>query len=134
MAVGLHQHNGDPARDRGQPDRPGDVASRAEHDVGAALAEDPETRRRGGERLRHRPPERKTGPPREARDREGVKRVAALGDERRLDAVRRAGERHEHAAALERFRDCECRRDVPDRPPGCDQAPQLLLVRHYERC
>ncbi len=134
VRISLGEGARDPAQTRGEDHRPGDVAAGAEHDVRPPLPQDPKARGRGRKRLRDRAHERETRPPRQPGHSEGVERVAALGDERRLDAVRRAGERHEHAAALERFRDCERRRDVSDRPPGRDQAPQLLLVRHYERC
>ena len=134
VRIGLGERARNPAHPRGEHHRPGDVAACAEDDVGAALPQDLEARRRRRERLPGGAHERDPGPSRQPGNRERVERVAALGNEPRLDAVRRPGERHEHAAALKRLRHCECRRDVSDRPPGRDQAPQLPFVRHYERC
>ena len=61
---------------------------------------------------------------------ERVELVAALRNEPRLDAIRRPGERHLHAALPQRLRDCERRGDVTDRSPGRDQTPQLSLLLH----
>ena len=37
--------------------------------------------------------------------------------------------------ASQRFRHCERRGEMPDRPSGCDQAPKLSVFRHdHERC
>ncbi len=67
--------------------------------------------------------------------REGVERVAALRNEPRLDAIRRPGERHRHAAVAQRLRHRERRGDVPHRPAGRDQAPQLSVLFHdHGRC
>ena len=57
--------------------------------------------------------------PRQPGDAKRVERIAGLRDEPRLDAVRRAGEAHAHAAGAERLRDCERRqrRGRPFPPP-----------------
>jgi hypothetical protein len=52
----------------------------------------------------------------------------------RFDAIRRPGERHQHAACLERFRDRERRQHVAGCPPCCDHAPKLSLCSHDSRC
>ena len=52
----------------------------------------------------------------------------------RFDAIRRPCERHVHAALSERVRDRERGQHVSCRSPGRDQAPQLLLGLHDERC
>jgi len=78
---------------------------------------------------------RDTGPPRQARDPERVELVPGLGDESRLDPVRRAGEADAHAAGAERFGDRERRPDVAGCPAGCDHAPELRARGHHcDRC
>ena len=67
--------------------------------------------------------------------RELVERVPVLRNEPSLDAIRRPGERHRHSALAQRFRHCERRGEMSDRPPGRDQAPKLSLFVHgHERC
>ena len=68
--------------------------------------------------------------PRQAADPERVELVAGLRNEPRLDAIRRPGERHVHAALRQRFRDRERRQHVSGRPPGRDHAPKLRLRCH----
>ena len=135
MRVRLGQRGRDAAEPRREHHRPGDVAAAAEHDVGLPPREDAQARDGRGRREAERPQELRPGAAREARDAEGVERVAALRNEPRLDAIRRPGERHFHPARAERFRDCERRRDVTHRAPGCDQTPELPLLCHgHGRC
>ena len=51
VRVGLGERARNPAHPRGEHHRPGDVAACAEHDVGAALPQDPKARGRRRERL-----------------------------------------------------------------------------------
>ena len=134
MCVRLAERARNPLEPRGQHHRPRDVAARAEHGVGLAAAEDAAAGERRGERLGRRPHELGAGSARQPGDGEGVELVPKLRNEPRLDAIRRPGERHQPVAAPQGFRDGECRRDVPDRPAGRDQEPQLLLDRHHGRC
>ena len=130
VRVGLGQRRRDPPPPRREHHRPGDVAAAAEHDVGPAPREDP----RAGARARDRRAasaraSASAGPPREARDAEGVELVARLRNEPRLDAIRRPGERHLHAARAQRLRDCERRqrRARPSRRPRSGTAARRSL-------
>ena len=135
MRVGLRERRRDPLQPGRKHHRAGDIAAAAEHDVGPAPPEDPQARRGRGGGEAERPREARARLPREALDAEGVEGVAALRNELRLDAIRRPGERHFHAARAQRLRYCERRGDVPHRSPGGDQAPQLsLLVHGHGRC
>ena len=134
VRVGLAQRGRDAHR-RGREDhRAGDVAAAAEHDVGPPGAQDPPARERSRACEQQRPGERQRRLPRKAGDAEGVELEAGFRNQLRFDAIRRPGERHLHAAAPQRFRDGECRQHVSGRSPGRDQAPQLLLGSHAERC
>ena len=74
-------------------------------------------------------------PARQARDPERVELVPGLGDESRLDPVRRAGEADADAALPQRFGDRERRQDVAGGPAGRDHAPELRArVHRSARC
>ncbi len=134
MRVRLGQRRRD-AQPRGREDhRAGDEATAAEHDVGPPRTQDPAARARRGAREQGRAGERDRRPAREAGDAEGVELVAGFRNQTRFDAIRRPGERHESAAPPQCVRDRERRQHVSCRSPGRDQAPQLLLCHHDERC
>ena len=113
---------------------PGDVAASAEDHVGSPALQDPPAGAWRGGCQDERAGECQGRPPREPADRKGVELEAGFRNETRFDAIRRPGERHDHAACHQRFRDRERRQDVTGRPAGCDQAPQLPLRCHDERC
>ncbi len=134
MRVGLGERARDPAQPCSEHHRPRDEAACTEDGVRPAATEDAEARERRRDGLACRTHEPDSRPPRQSGDGERVELVTELRNEPRLDAIRRPGERHEPAAAPERFGDGQCRRDVSDRPSRRDQEPQLPLVRHYARC
>ena len=134
VGIRLGERARDPLEARGNHHRPRDVTTRAEHRVRLAAAEDRAARDRRREGLAECAQEVGMRPPRQPGDRERVELVPLLRNQLRLDAIRRPGERHDPAPPPQCFRDGECRCDVSDRPPGRDQEPQLLLVRHHGRC
>jgi hypothetical protein len=81
VAVGLRQHERDPARDRSQPNRPRHVAAAAQHHVGARLAHEPArpAHRARGQRRRPRCLQRVA--PVETGHRQRMERVAGGGHE-----------------------------------------------------
>ncbi len=134
MRVGLGDRARDPAQARREDHRAGDVAACSEHGLRPSPVENPQAGSRGGECPSGGAHERRTGPAREPRDREGVELVPELRNEPRFDAIRRPGEGHQSSPPPQRLRHGQRRRDVSDRPAGRYQEPQLPLVRHYARC
>ena len=134
VCVRLAERGGDAHRCGCEDHRAGDVAAAAEHHVGASRAKDPPARAwsRAGEQ--QRAGERKRRLPRQAGDPERVELEAGFRNQLSFDAIRRPGECHLHAAGPKCFRDGECRQHVSGRSPGGDQAPQLPLGFHAERC
>ena len=120
VAVGLGQHERDPARQRGEPDRSGDVAAAAEDGVRPQLGEQPAGAEHG--------PRGKAGGARRAQR----VRAAQAGDADRAQLV--AGGRHElrlralaadeddvSARGRQPFGDRQRGHHVPRRPAGRDQ-------------
>ena len=135
VRVGLHDRRRHAPPRRREHHRPGDVPAAAEDDVGAARRENPAAGGRRATREQDRANERRRRPTRQPGDPERVELVACVRNELRLDAIRRPGERHVHAAPAERLRHRERRQHVAGRSPGGDQAVKLALFRHdFRRC
>ena len=134
MRIRFRQGRRDAERRRGEHHRAGHEAAAAEHDIRSAFAKDPAAGARRDPRQDERAGELDRRPAWEAADPEGVELVARFRNEPRFDAIRRPGERHVHASLRQRLRDRDRRQHVSCRPPGCDQAPKLLLYCHDERC
>ena len=133
VGVGLGQRGRDAQRAGREHHRAGDVAAAAEDDVRSAPAQDPDAGCRRQPGPDERPQERNGRPPREARDRERVERVAVRRDEPSLDAIRRPGERHQHAALAQRLRHRERRQHVACRSAGRDETPEPVVRLAAER-
>ena len=125
VGIRLGQRGRDPPLPRGVDHRAGDVPAATEDDVGLPRGQDPAARPRRTAREQDRAQLRHPRPPRQAADPERVEFESRLGNEARLDPVRRAGEAHAHAAGAERLRDGERRHHVAGRPAGCDHAPKF---------
>jgi hypothetical protein len=106
----------------------------AEHDVRPPLPQDLPARDRRAAGAEQRLQQRRRRLARQPGDLERVELVARLRNQPRLDAIRRPGERHVHAARVQRLGDGECRQHVSCRSPGRDHAPQLTPCGHDSRC
>jgi hypothetical protein len=134
VGVRLHQRRRD-SEPRGRVHhRAGDVAASAQDDVRLPLAQDPLARAWGSHRTAERSELGRPRLPWQPGDPKGVELESRLRNEPRLGAIRRPGEGHGHFARDERLRDGERRQHVTGRPPGCDQALELSLLRHVLRC
>ena len=135
VRVRLHHRRGNPSTRCGEHHRPGDVAARAENDVGTTRTEDASARKRRPPREEERPRHRRGRSPRQAGRRERVQLVPCRGNDPGLDTLRRAGEGHPDAALAQRFSDRQRRQHVAGGPAGRDQAPKLALPLHScRRC
>ena len=134
MSIRLHQRRGDAEPGGRVHHGAGHVATASEDDVGLPLPQDPLAGARRTQRLADRAPERRRRLPRQTGDAKRVELEPSVRNEPRLGAIRRPGEGHLVSARDERLRDRERRQHVAGRPPGCDQALELSLLRHALRC
>ena len=135
MSIRLRQGRRDPLPPGRVDHRPRHVAAAAEDDVRPPRGKDLRARARRAPGEQHGPQLRASRPARQARDPERVELVPGLGDEPRLDPVRRAGEADADAAVPQRFGDREGRQDVAGGPAGRDHAPELRARGHRSaRC
>jgi hypothetical protein len=130
MSICLEQRGRRPLQRRCEHHWSRNVATRSEHDVRPAPAQDLQAGRRRGCGRGQRTHERHSGSPRQAGAAERVELVTGLRNEPRLDAIRRPGEAHPDAAFLQLLGDGERRQHVSRRAPGRDHALQLSLLRH----
>ena len=125
VGVGLRQHQRDPPRRRGQPDRARDVPPAPENHLGAAVREDaprgPERTRRPGHGTRRL--ERIV--PADALDADGVDGISGGRHELGLGPLA-SDEADCRALSPQRVGDRDRRDDVPGRPAGGDHDPRRL--------
>ncbi len=130
MRVRLRQRRREPHRRSGDNHRPGDEAARAEDDVGPPPLQDPAAFANGAARANDRAHELEARAARQRRDPERVELEPGLGNEARLNAIRRPGERHGGSAVAKRLADCDRRKHVSGCSSCCDQAPGRSLLGH----
>ena len=110
-------------RERGEPDRAGDVAAAAQHGVGAVRSTMPARGADRRARAEHRARRLQRVRARDALDAQRLQLVAGGGHELRLGALS-AREDDLGALSPQRVRDCQCRDDVARRPAGGDHDPR----------
>ncbi len=120
VAVGLAQHERGAPRDRGESDRPGDVAAAREHDVRPDAGQQAPGRAGGGARARDGAERAHGVAPVQAAHREVLDRVAGRRHELRLRAVARADPDYVGASIPQLVCDRQRRHDVPGGPARCD--------------
>jgi hypothetical protein len=98
--------------------------------VRSVTSEDANARGGRARRDTDRAHETDAGSPRETLHPERVELESSGGHEPSFDVVRRTGEADGHAAFRERFRDRERGQNVAGGPARCDEAPELLPLRH----